>query len=192
LLKSEWHNLIAELTNGTALFCRRTKNAAVGEAVDGLTALNKDKERTASADMRILSLLYGIFAELEDAGMIRHNLTSNAKKSEFCGQVLEFLEMNYKNDITTELLCREFPYSYSHFCRLFKQNFGKPFFSYLMEFRIGQAIQLYMSEQSEKLPIREIAQRVGIPDQYRFSHSFKKIVGISPSEYMRAKATRTP
>ena len=191
LQKNERDNLITELISGTALFHRRTGNAAVGAAIDEMAALNEAEVRAPSADMRILSMLYGILAELEEEGHIRHGVSGSEKRTQFVCQVMEFFETHYMTEITPEMICRKFSYSHSHFCRLFKQSFGKPMLNYLMEYRISMAIRLYMSGDAAPLPIGEIAQRVGIPDQCRFSHSFKKIVGISPSEYMNAKASRT-
>ena len=65
--------------------------------------------------------------------------------------------------------------------------FGIPFRSYLTEYRISRAMELFL--RYEGLSVREIAAKVGFSDYCYFSHMFKRYMGISPTEYLKTKRT---
>jgi two-component system response regulator YesN len=69
--------------------------------------------------------------------------------------------------------------------KLFKKETGEKFSQYVMKRRIKKAVEL-IAEQPD-IKIYELAERVGYGDnpQY-FSQVFKKVMGCSPTEYMRA------
>jgi AraC-like DNA-binding protein len=71
-------------------------------------------------------------------------------------------------------------FSYSHLTYLFKHSTGyAPIEFFLRTKNQAAARDLYFSN----LPIKDIALTYGIEDPYYFSRLFKKIMGISPSEY---------
>ncbi|SDO34952.1 two-component system, response regulator YesN [Paenibacillus sp. yr247] len=72
--------------------------------------------------------------------------------------------------------------SVTHFYNLFKQETGKSFMTYLIEYRMEQAKQLLVRKE---LKTYEVGERVGYPDYPHFTKVFKKIVGVTPSEYRK-------
>ncbi|MBE6611111.1 MAG: helix-turn-helix domain-containing protein [Ruminococcaceae bacterium] len=110
------------------------------------------------------------------------NLTNTKRSVEFIHTVLGFVEEHFAEDLTTERTASELRYNKCYFCTLFKQNFGMTFTDYLNEYRIEQAIQ-YLHQ--DPLSMTEIAARVGFSNYGYFSRSFKKRMGISPSEYFK-------
>lgn len=71
------------------------------------------------------------------------------------------------------------PMSRDHLRRLFKDHFGASPIRYLIDLRMERAKALLQIGYN----VKEVADRVGLPDQYYFSRLFKKTQGISPSEY---------
>ncbi|WP_248925125.1 response regulator [Paenibacillus hamazuiensis] len=69
--------------------------------------------------------------------------------------------------------------------KLFKKETGEKFSNYVMKARITKATELI--ERSPDVKIFELAEQLGFGDnpQY-FSQVFKKYVGCTPSEYMKA------
>ena len=59
---------------------------------------------------------------------------------------------------------------------------GSPVFAYLNILRINNAKQLISTTD---LPFSEIAYLVGIEDRYYFSKLFRKMTGMSPTEYYK-------
>lgn len=63
----------------------------------------------------------------------------------------------------------------------FKSFFGITIHQYILNYKMEQAI-LYFKNFPE-MQIKEIAYNLGFYDEYHFSKQFKKIIGVSPSQY---------
>ena len=96
------------------------------------------------------------------------------------GEVTRYIENNYKEDIALQDVAGLFGYSDVYFCKLFKQNFGKNFITYLNEFRIERAKELLSDPQ---INIKDVSVEAGYRDANYFTRVFKRMVGKTPSEY---------
>lgn len=96
------------------------------------------------------------------------------------GEVTRYIENNYKEDIALQDVAGLFGYSDVYFCKLFKQNFGKNFITYLNEFRIDRAKELLADPQ---INIKDVSIEAGYRDANYFTRVFKRMVGRTPSEY---------
>lgn len=67
-----------------------------------------------------------------------------------------------------------------YFCYLFKTITGVPPARYLKSLRMQQAATLLTSTF---LSVKEIVRRVGCTDESHFVRDFKRIYGVTPSEY---------
>ena len=123
-----------------------------------------------------------LFAGLKKSGLIAFNTKRN-KKSLFARNVQEYLREHFNEQITSSDIARELFYNQSYFCRLFREGFGISFLDYLMLYRISSA-KLILS--GEDIPVSLVAERVGFLDASYFSRCFKKIVGVSPTEYKKS------
>lgn len=133
-----------------------------------------------TACMEIRSYITLIFAHLCKNSLIA-NTEAQMKKSLFCTNVLKFISENYRDDITSKDAANEFSYNHSYFCRAFKSNFGKSFSDYLAMYRISVSRRLL---EEGKGSISHIATECGFNSPAYFSRSFKKHLGILPSEYV--------
>lgn len=96
---------------------------------------------------------------------------------------LDYISNNYKNpNVSLELLSEELNISISHLSMLFKKHSGTTFTKYLIQYRMDKAKELL---DSTELKIVDISIQVGYSDVYYFSHSFKKVVGVSPRKYRK-------
>ncbi|WP_162551035.1 response regulator [Paenibacillus tepidiphilus] len=71
----------------------------------------------------------------------------------------------------------------SYLSKLFKQETGLTLTDYITDIRIREAKHLL--KQSPDLKVHEIGAEVGYPDPAYFNKLFKKVVGVTPSEYKR-------
>ena len=95
-------------------------------------------------------------------------------------RVIQYIENNYKEDLSNENLGEYFHFNSSHLNRIFKQNTGDTLHNFLVRYRMNLAMDLlHTSNQS----VNEIVNSVGFSDVPHFIKSFKKITGKTPGEY---------
>jgi AraC family transcriptional regulator len=97
-------------------------------------------------------------------------------------QILDYIAVNYGDNILLEHLAEKAELSPSHFSRLFKQTIGQSPYQFLMTYRVEQAKK--MLDRSHTLMV-DIAFNCGFSDQAHFSRVFKKLVGVAPKQYQR-------
>lgn len=91
-----------------------------------------------------------------------------------------YLDENFAQDITLSAMANRYKISPGYLSLLFTERTGKNFIDYLTERRIKKAKELL---KHSDLKIYEISSAVGYNDSFYFSNCFKKITGVSPSEY---------
>lgn len=95
-------------------------------------------------------------------------------------EILQFIQKHYIEDISMQDVAEAMNYSDAYFCKLFKQCFNKSFTTYLSEYRVEKAKQLLIDIT---VNVKEISDKVGYNDSNYFTKVFKRIVGVTPSEY---------
>lgn len=93
---------------------------------------------------------------------------------------LEYINDNYRYQVTLEDLAKHAFVSPYYLSRMFKKELGKNFVDYLNEKRIEEA-KLGLADMTRKT--YEIAESVGISDAHYFSRLFKKYTSMTPTEY---------
>lgn len=108
----------------------------------------------------------------------------------FCGglaawqvrRAIELMNARLTEDVGLDELANAVGLSVSHFSRSFKVSVGVAPHRWLAERRIERA-KLLLSESG--LGLTEIAQSVGFGGQSAFGAAFKRVTGLTPSEYRR-------
>jgi two-component system, response regulator YesN len=96
-------------------------------------------------------------------------------------EVQAYIEHNFaQKKLSLEDISRDLFISPGYISHLIKQYVGKTFVDALTELRIEKAKQLLTDSD---LKTYEVANAVGFSDPHYFSTTFKKVVGITPSEY---------
>lgn len=109
--------------------------------------------------------------------------SSESRHDAYINGALQFIETNYSRNITIDMLSRYVGLNRSYLNSIFKASLGKTLQQYLMEFRVRKACELL---ENNNLRIGDIAHSVGYSDQLLFSKVFKRIQGVTPSEYKRS------
>lgn len=124
--------------------------------------------------------LYGICSRFID-GSVREIAAGKEKKAcDIIGKANEFMEANYDTEITLSAIARAVnlsPYYFSHF---YKEETGVNFIDRLIAIRIEKAKQLFASTDAS---IKDVSHQVGYADPNYFSKLFKKVAGMTASEY---------
>ena len=97
-------------------------------------------------------------------------------------QVLDYIAVDYGNNILLEDMAAQASLSPSHFSRLFKQTIGQSPYQFLMSYRVEQAKKMLGKPNSLMI---DIALYCGFSDQAHFSRVFKKIEGLTPKQYRK-------
>lgn len=94
--------------------------------------------------------------------------------------VCDYLDENYAKPISLDELSALAGLSSYHFLRLFTRQKGITPYSYLETIRISNAKKLL----AQGISPAEVAYRTGFSDQSHFSNFFKKLIGLTPRQYM--------
>lgn len=100
--------------------------------------------------------------------------------------VLRYVNCNYHQNISLQMLGEEFYMNRNYISQLFIKHVSQSFTDYLAELRVRHACELLTNSN---LPIHRVGERVGYPDAYYFSKIFKKIVGKTPREYRTCRTS---
>ncbi len=118
--------------------------------------------------------LFGIQEEIQIKPMEEKNYIVDLAK--------EYVEEHYYENLMLTDVARKAGISPGYLSTLFQKQLSKGFVDYLNEIRIEHACT-YL--QQNYLKTYEIAYKVGFKDEKYFSKVFKKIKGMSPSEYRK-------
>jgi AraC family transcriptional regulator len=96
-------------------------------------------------------------------------------------KVTEYINEHLQNEVKLIQLAAIAQMSPYHFLRLFKQSMAVTPHQYILQCRIEKAKCLL---QHSQLSIAEIAVRVGFCDQSHLTQCFKRIVGVTPKQFL--------
>ena len=69
--------------------------------------------------------------------------------------------------------------------QLINRHFEKNFFEFINGYRIDEAKELLANKENEKVTIIEIMAKVGFNSKATFNTFFKKIVGLTPTQFRK-------
>ncbi|PMC40708.1 AraC family transcriptional regulator [Bacillus sp. UMB0899] len=152
-----------------------SNHSAVIVLLEQLSSLAKKQGSTINMQQRIVfeELLLTIVEDFHS-----QMLSGDSKKA--IEGTIEYMINHYKNSITLTELAQIAGLSTSHYSRLFKKYIGLSPIDYLTHLRIDRAKELLVLSD---VKIKEVSQNVGYGDELYFSRTFKRIVGVSPSQF---------
>ena len=106
------------------------------------------------------------------------------KAAEKYGYIPVLLPVHYSKDISLDDVSREVDISPYYFSKVFKEATGENFIEYLTNVRISKAKEMLQAGDSS---MKEICSAVGYSDPNYFSRTFKKNVGVTPTEFKEGK-----
>ncbi|MFQ5575730.1 MAG: helix-turn-helix domain-containing protein [Anaerolineae bacterium] len=138
--------------------------------------------RQPGHSLRALGAFYNLMARLAEISGAAPSPES--EYPEGVRNAMVFLRENYARPFSAAQTAAAVGLSEPHLRALFRQWVGESPRRYHTRCRIEQAKRL-LSEQ--RLPVSEVALHVGVADASHFSHLFKDITGVAPSQFARAR-----
>lgn len=141
-------------------------------------------------------LIYGTsFSVIRDSGFFRQpslneqvkyksSSLTEAQQSDLLNKLRKLMDEQKpfkRSDFSQPELARQLGVSVHVLSQTINEGIGKTFFEWLAEYRVVEAKQLLTAHPNYK--VEEIAEQVGYNSKSSFNTTFKKITGITPSEY---------
>jgi len=130
-----------------------------------------------------------IFKMIQEAHCLVCQFVNNSKRNDkldLKNEVIDHIEQRFmQENLCLHALAEQFKVSEAYMYLLFKENIGSTFSDYLEARRIRYACELLASNN---LSIKEIAYNSGYSNDHTFRRAFKKVIGVTPSEYKTANS----
>lgn len=98
--------------------------------------------------------------------------------------IKSYIDSNYDQNISLDVLEQQFDYSKFYIEKLFKQEYGVSVINYRNNKRMEAAIRLLKDHS-----VSETATMLGFSSIYSFSRAFRQAHGASPTKYLRGEET---
>jgi AraC-like DNA-binding protein len=184
-LKAETHLDAAGFSPENPILTKR-----VGNKLDDylLTLVQTAEEHNDKGDnygktLHLQGLLYLLISEMiENRAPNRGPLTNGDIQDVYIRKALEFIKNNYSRHINVQMIAESLSLSRSYLAVLFKERLKIGPRDYLLHFRVERACDLL---RNPLLSIGDVARSVGYDDPLAFSKMFKKVKGLSPSQFRK-------
>ncbi|GAB6156028.1 hypothetical protein JCM17380_47800 [Desulfosporosinus burensis] len=110
----------------------------------------------------------------------RKSRQDNKKYNRHIKAAIKYITSNYTRDIGLSEIAEAISLHKVYLSRLFKHETGDNLVNYIMKVRIEEAKRLILTTDNK---LYKIAELVGYNNIQQFSAAFKKITGVTPSEY---------
>ncbi len=203
----EIHELIGEMTPDSEVICFIISYDFIKKHLPGIDNLSFDMAKTSRTVSELESLFFSILETYEAKEpfynlkiqsdilslfyvLCHHHLAEQEegqqlkKKNtlQLNQQILSYIHDHYSERLTLEEVSSQFNFSREHFARLFKENFGRTFLTYLMDYRLYRAFPEII--QGNKT-IEVISQLHGFPSSKALIRGFKATYDDTPIQYRK-------
>lgn len=130
--------------------------------------------------VNLLQLLKIILKQTYDR--ITNNDNNRLDASYVTYKVMNYISNHYSSNLKLKEIADYVGYSSDYISKIFKRDTGKTIIKYLNEYRIDKAKILL---KNSDFSMSQIADMVGLIDQFYFSKRMKAITGLSPSQWKK-------
>ena len=132
-------------------------------------------------------LTTGILCELYNQMFFVQNQSEKPRKQQLYNDIVDYIKWNRQENLRVAELAKHFGYNAKHLSSLFSSIGGISLKQYILQEKM-EAAKFLLTDTNRK--INEISQQLGFPDSHPFMKTFKKMTGLTPSEYRNVYANR--
>ena len=120
---------------------------------------------------------------------IQYYPSRKSTETDYIMQARDYIERNFRDvSCTVKSVADKVQIDRTYLYRLFKEETGFSVIEYINNCRIGRACTML---NNTNVQIKDVALSVGFSDQLYFSKVFRKLKGITPTEYRKKYANET-
>jgi len=139
------------------------------------------RETLAKISLELISASASPSSSAAQDGLSRGSIQPLAKITHpEVNKIIQYIEQNYDQDITLKSLSRYVMMGENYVSALFKKKTGETLIHYLHRTRVEKAI--YFLKNTD-LPVNRIGPSVGFMNDNYFIKIFKRMTGMTPSQY---------
>ncbi len=109
------------------------------------------------------------------------SLTASGDKAKLAENMKDYLDENFRINITNQFLAERFGFVGSYLGSIFKSYYEVTPIEYVVQKRMEEGKKLL---ETGEMKIKEVAAWLGYEDSLYFSKVFKRVIGMSPKDYV--------
>ncbi len=133
-------------------------------------------------------LTSAVLAELSNQCAVHKNDVKYDKQKQLFHDICDYIFLHVSEVITLDDLSDYFCYNKKYLTTFFGKQSGTTIKQFILQTKMEHA-KAGLSETN--LPISQIAYSIGFHDVHNFSNAFKKITGLSPTDYRNSYSKRS-
>lgn len=131
----------------------------------------------------IEQLLIFLIRTVTDRGAVGVFPSKESMESHIVVDIKKYIDSKVENNIRVNDICREFGYSKSYISKIFREQTGETLSSYAIKKRVERARVLI---REGNLNFAQISAKLNFDNPQYFSRVFKRVTGMTPSEFKRS------
>lgn len=128
-----------------------------------------------------------ILCELYNQVSAQHPVNSNRKQEQLYNDIVDYIKWSRSEPLKVSQIAEYFNYNEKYLSHLFRKKAGISLKQYMLAQKMELA-KFLLTDTNQN--INEISNQLGYKDSHNFMKSFKKIVGLTPTEFRNAYAKR--
>ncbi len=155
------------------------------EIINTMKAIASNEGKASSDSIELTGLLYILLSQLVRISSKKSKLSRKELEHLHCIKAAEeYIAANYPLPISVEDIAAAAGVSRTTLFRLFRTELNTTPADFLIDFRINQAKKLLSSTD---ISVTAVARSAGYEDNLYFSRAFRRITGMSPTEFRKSE-----
>ena len=115
-----------------------------------------------------------------------HSILSDTYADPLVRDMVAYMQENITKNLTIADFCKQFSYGKTHLCTKFLAETGKPINAYFTELKITAAKRIIREQSTSRELFARISDLLGFSSPSYFYYTFKKVTGMTPSQYYKS------